>query len=186
MQSLPQSQISINTGANRSGSSSEQKASVVKRVNIRKIPVKRMVDGKITKSQGIQISRANHVTQIGSKNLQLALQQQSSKQETNNSNTSGPDVNSKLQPVINLSKILVNNANTATQQTFSKSSKLRNSSNEYENGNRHNNAVSKNQAGLIVIDQQSVDSDYKTANNPSYSQSNANKAKNNNQQSNLH
>ena len=87
-----------------------------------------------------------------------------------------------------MSKILVNNANTATQQTFSKSSKLRNSSNEYENGNRHSNAVTKNQAGLIVIDQQSVDGDYKTADNrnSSHSQSNANKAKNNNQQSSLH
>ena len=50
MQSIPPSQISINTGANRSGSSNEQKAGVVKRVNIRKIPVKRMLDGKITKS----------------------------------------------------------------------------------------------------------------------------------------
>ena len=46
---MPQSQISINTN-NRSGSSSEKKNSVVKRVNIRKIPIKRMVDGKITKS----------------------------------------------------------------------------------------------------------------------------------------
>lgn len=50
MQSIAQSQISINTGAKGSGSSNEQKGSVVKRVNIRKIPIKRMLDGKITKS----------------------------------------------------------------------------------------------------------------------------------------
>ena len=48
--------------------------------------------------------------------------------------------------------------------------------------------MAKHQAGLIKIDQQSAGSDYKTAadRNPSYSQANANKAKNNNQQSNLH